>query len=92
MWGILCKLNTKSLVVNLSNVKNYDDLMEFQALFFDKKLAPENHVFFHALRVSNFLSFAKKNLTPPYEIMLKLSTLQTNIIDLVWQPNISICR
>jgi len=52
-------------MVNLSNVKNSDVLPEFQAFLLDKKLAPENHVFFLALWVSKFLSFANKKQIPP---------------------------
>ena len=52
-------------MVNVSNVKNSDILPEFQAFLLDKKLAPENHAFFHALWVSKFLSFANKKQIPP---------------------------
>lgn len=52
-------------MVYLSNVKHPDVLPEFQAFLLDKKLVPENHVFFHALWVSKFLSFANKKQIPP---------------------------
>ncbi len=56
-------------MVYLSNAKNTDVLTEFQDFLLDKKLAPENHVFFHALWVSKFLFFANKNQIPPDKYM-----------------------
>jgi hypothetical protein len=52
-------------MVNLSREQKNDVLPEFQAFLLDKKLAPENHVFFYALWVSKFLSFTSKKKIPP---------------------------
>lgn len=52
-------------MVNLFSEQKNDVLPEFQAFLLDKKLAPENHVFFYALWVSKFfLSPNDKQIQP----------------------------
>ena len=48
---------------NLFNVKKSDILPEFQTFLLEKKLAPEKNVFFYALWVSKYFTYARKKLS-----------------------------
>jgi hypothetical protein len=45
---------------NLSNVNKTDILPEFQAFLLEKRLVPENNVFFYALLASKYFTYARK--------------------------------
>ena len=45
---------------NLSTVKKTDILPEFQNFLLEKKLVPEKNVFFYALRVSKYFTYARR--------------------------------
>jgi integron integrase len=54
----------------LSNSHLKDILPDFQRFLLERKLAAERHVPFYALRVSQFLSFAKNNQERDLEILI----------------------